>query len=217
MRAAGPPRTKIIVLAALTVVVVILVVVAVLISGDAGKKKTAAKPAPDPNSPTTLPASSLTVFHDNETGSTIRYPIGWQRLQAPSRDVRLVASAPGGTAALLLRVERTEQATTPANLANVKAITDGIVGSNNGAQVLKEQAINDNGLIGFYYLYLFKDANGLDAVHAHYFLFQGHKMNSIVLEADPGDGFTKLTGLFDQIADSFRSDPEPADTTTTPG
>jgi hypothetical protein len=102
----------------------------------------------------------------------------------------------------------TEQATTPENLANIKSVTDGSVASEPTTRVLKTDAITLNGLIGYYYLYTFKDRpSGLDGVHAHYFLFKGQRMYSIVFQALPAESFSQLAGLFDQMAESFKVDP----------
>jgi len=94
---------------------------------------------------------------------------------------------------------------TAANLENFKAVTDGLVGSNSTVQVLKQQAVSLNGMLGYYYFYTFTDG-GVAAVHAHYFLFSGNKMNIIVFQALPDD-FEAMAATFDRIAESFRSDP----------
>ena len=76
---------------------------------------------------------------------------------------------------------------------------------NTTVDVLKEQAITLNGMIGYYYFYTFDDGP-VKAVHAHYFLFSGNKMNILVFQALPDD-FEKMAFTFDRIAESFRSDP----------
>jgi hypothetical protein len=220
-RGAPPPspsatRSKVILLAGLTVVVVVIAVAAFVFSqGSTGGKSTATPSATTAPLPT-LPPSALTTYRDDEAGFTIKYPAAWKRLTPPVRELRLVVS-PGGQESALVRVQMTEQATTPENLGNIKATTDGIVGSNKTAKVLRQNAISVNGMIGYYYLYTFTDEkSGLTGAHAHYFLFQGHKMNSIVLQAIPADNFKNLEGVFTQMLDSFHSDPEPATPSTAP-
>ena len=110
--------------------------------------------------------------------------------------------------------------TTVENLPNIKAFTDGIVGSNKSAVILKVQAININGMPGYYYLYTFTDPQtGGQGAHAHYFLFRGRNMYTVVFQAFPSDGFTRLSKVFDQMAESFNTRPDtgpaPEDTTTT--
>ncbi|HEX2048783.1 MAG TPA: hypothetical protein VHF27_13535 [Acidimicrobiales bacterium] len=179
-------------------------------------------PAPaDPDTPV-----PVTRFEDPETGASLEYPRSWRRVEVPNATYRLVLDG-GNDLAMTLRVFPTEVPTTAENLANIKAVTDGIVTSNPTVQILKQQAITLNGMVGYYYFYTFNDNNGLQAVHAHYFLFQGHKMNMIVFQA-LADDFEKNAATFDRIAESFHSDPRvtippattaPSTTTapTTPG
>jgi len=173
-----------------------------------GKKKAAAPPATQPPTSPTLPDGSFVTFKDSEAGFTIRYPRGWARSQPPVAEIRLWASD-GKQFAASVRVIHTEEVTTPANLANLKAVTDGVVGP--GVQILKQDPITVNGLIGYRYIYTLTDKDsGLTAAHLHYFLFQGHKMNSIVFEAVPSETFSRIEGVFDQMLGSFHSDPEPS-------
>jgi hypothetical protein len=197
-----------------TVVVLGLVVTAVVLTS--GRKAKA--PGPAPASSGSVP---LTTFHDDQTGFTIQYPRSWQKAAVPNAEYRLALDG-GNNVGMTLRVFDTETATTAANLENIKAVTDGLVTSNDTVKVLKQQAVTLNGMVGYYYLYTLKDDAGLDAVHAHYFLFQGHKMNMIVFQASPDD-FQRMSSTFDQIAESFRSDPDtrpavlPTTSTSTPG
>ena len=107
--------------------------------------------------------------------------------------------------AFTIRVIPIDTPATAANLENFKAVTDGLVTSNSSVQILKQQAVSLNGMLGYYYFYTFTDG-GVSAVHAHYFLFSGNKMNVLVFQALPDD-FTNQAATFDKIADSFRSDP----------
>lgn len=206
-------RKLVIVLSALTAAVVGLGVLVVVINSGSSKTQRAAGPDV---------ATPVTKFNDPATGSTLEYPRSWKRVQVPNATYRLVLDG-GNNAGMTLRVFSTAVATTAANLENIKTITDGIVSSNETVKILKQQAIQLNGLIGYYYLYTFNDDSGLPAVHAHYFLFQGRKMNMIVFQSPP-DEFQNLAGTFDKVADSFRSDPnivpenaiEPTTSTTTP-
>jgi hypothetical protein len=147
----------------------------------------------------------VTRFDDPETGASLEYPRSWRKVEVPNATYRLVLDG-GNNVAMILRVFTTEVPTTAANLENIKAVTDGIVGSNDTVKILKQQAISLNSMIGYYYFYTFTDDNGLSAVHAHYFLFQGRKMNTIVFQANVDD-FDGLAATFDRIAESFRSDP----------
>ena len=41
----------------------------------------------------------------------------------------------------------------------------------------------------------------------HHFLFQGKKLNLLVLQAQPSTDFQRLAPIFDPVANSFRSAP----------
>lgn len=156
-------------------------------------------------------------FRDEATGFSMRHPKTWERLTHPSPEVRLVLSD-GRLNAVLVRVTPTENPVTAENLLEAKAFTDAVV-SGEGVTVLSQQPITLNGMPGFYYLYTFKDGDtGLEGAHSHYFVFQGRKMHSIVFQALPTAEFDALAGLFDQMAESVRSDPNvelPPTTSTT--
>jgi len=187
----------VIVLGVLTVLVVGLAGFAfVLGTGKDSSGPAPAKPAPLP----------VTSFTDRQTGATLEYPRSWRQVQVPNATYRLVLDG-GNDTGMTFRVFNTDVATTAANLENVKSVTDGVVTSNASVKILKQQAIQLNGMVGYYYLYTFTDDNGLSAVHAHYFLFQGRKMNMIVFQATPDD-FPGKAAIFDKIAESFHSDPK---------
>jgi hypothetical protein len=215
---AEPPDSRRSMLVGLGVLAVVLVgvLIAVVATGGGGGESTGAASSsttrPVAAGPT-LPPGALKAFHDDLTGFTIQYPMVWPLAQAPVSEVRFAVTAPQG-AAVSIRVNEIEQATTPDNLGNLKSVSDGIIGGNPSAKVLKTDAITLNGIIGYYYLYTFTDApSGLQGVHAHYFLFKDHKMYSIVFQVLPADLFASAAGIFDQMAQSFKVDPAPPPTT----
>ena len=195
-RAKMSPRKLVALLTALSVAVVALAVVAVALSARTSKPTPAA--APD-NTPV-----PTTAFHDDKTGFDVSYPRSWKKIDVPVADYRLAVDG-GSNVAFTIRVVPIETPATAANLENFKAVTDGLVGSNSSVKILKQQAVTLNGMLGYYYFYTFTDG-GVTAVHAHYFLFSGYKMNVIVFQALPDD-FTRMAPTFDQISESFRSDP----------
>jgi len=198
-------------LTVLSVAVVGLAIFAVVISSGSSKKTPAPAPADAP-----MP---VTTYKDTQTGFTVEYPRAWKKVDVPVADYRLAVDG-GSNVAFTIRVVPIETPATAANLENFKAVTDGLVTSNSTVQVLKQQAVSLNGMLGYYYFYTFTDG-GVQAVHAHYFLFSGKKMNILVFQALPDD-FAAKAPLFDKIAESFRSDPDtpspaagPAPTTST--
>jgi hypothetical protein len=189
-----------------SVLVVGLGVLAIVLSSRAPKK--AAQP-PDLSKVDT----PVTSFHDALTGFTVEYPRSWQQIPVPVADYRLAVDG-GSNVAFTIRVVPIQTPADASNLENFKAVTDGLVGSNSTVQILKQQAISINGMIGYYYFYTFTDG-GVQAVHAHYFLFSGNKMNILVFQALPDD-FARLAPTFDKIAESFKSDPNTTSSTTAP-
>jgi len=106
-------------------------------------------------------------------------------------------------------LQQTEVPTTQENVGNIKAFTDGLVGSNKSAKVLKVQGITVDGMPGYYYLYTYIDGEtGAEGAHAQYFLFRGRNMYTIVFQANPSEGFTRLSKVFDQMAESFETAPD---------
>lgn len=158
-------------------------------------------PAPAP-ADTPVP---VTTFSDPETGFTVEYPRSWRQVEVPVAEYRLAVDG-GRNVAFTIRVVPIQTPATAENLENFKAVTDGLVGSNETVQILKQQAISLNGMLGYYYFYTFTDG-AVQAVHAHYFLFSGNKMNILVFQSLPDD-FEGMAATFDRIAESFHSDPD---------
>jgi hypothetical protein len=219
----GPSRTTVVtVLSVLTVVVISLVLYAFILrpsEGGSGQPSAAAPTTTvDPDAPgTTLPDSQFATFTSERQGFSIRYPREWQALVED--DGGLLLDAGGGDFVSARLVQRTEVPTTVDNLPNIKAVTDGIVGSNRTAVILKQQAIMVDGMPGYYYLYTFTDEEtGGQGAHAHYFLFRGRNMYTMVFQALPSEGFPRLSRVFDQIATSLRTQPDtgPAPSTDAP-
>jgi len=183
-------------------------------SGGGSRPTATVLPPANPN--TTIPAEQLTTFTDTETGFTVKYPKSWQKVGNPVSDLRLALDAGGGNA-LSIRVVRTEQPTTPDNIANLEAFTQAAVNLNKSAKIIKKEQTTLNGMPAYYYLYTFRDAEtGQEGVHAHYFAFQGHKMNVLVFQVLRADDFERLAPTFDQVTSSFHSDPDIAPSTTAP-
>jgi hypothetical protein len=197
-------KRMVVLLSVLTAVVVIVGGLAIVLTSGKTKDNGPAPASPDTPAP-------LTTFHDAETGFTVQYPRAWRKVDVPVAEYRLAVDG-GSNVAFTIRVVPIQTPATTANLENFKAVTDGLVGSNATVNVLKQQAVTLNGMLGYYYFYTFSDGP-VQAVHAHYFLFSGNKMNIIVFQSLPDD-FQNLAATFDKIAESFRSDPNVPPTST---
>jgi hypothetical protein len=213
----------VVLLSVLTVVVVSLVVYALVLrpsqNGGTPSGTSVTSTSIDPEAPgTTMPESAFTTYTNDQEGFTIKHPQAWTHLEVGDEG-GMALDAGGGDAVDVRLLQRTEVPTTAENLENVKAFTDGIVGLNPTAVILKQQAITLNGMPGYYYLYTFTEPEtGAEGAHAHYFLFRGRNMYTLVFQALPSEGFSQLSGVFDQMAASFQTRPDtaPAPTTTSP-
>ena len=218
----------IIVLSGISVVVVLLLIGAFLIPTGGGDPQSGqTSQTTDPTAlGTTVPDAQLTSFKDDATGFSVRYPKAWAKVESNDPSIPLILSF-GNRDAMHVRLDYTEVPTNAANIGNIKAFTDGVVGRNQTAKVLQQRQVAVDNMPGYYYLYTFVDEEtGAEGVHAHYFLFRGRKMYSVVLQALPSEGFSGLAPAFDQVIESIKTTPDlpgstpPASTTppsTPPG
>jgi serine/threonine protein kinase len=168
---------------------------------------TAQPPTTSSSVRTTLALDDFVAFHDDQTGFSIKYPVTWLQHGSTSDNRLFISPATGDGEALSIRVIPILVPATTENLANFKAVTDGLVTATPSAKVLKQQAITLDGLMGYYYLYTYTDdATGVEAVHAHYFLFEGKRMFALIFQASPVADFQGLAGVFDTMAESFSVD-----------
>ena len=172
------------------------------------------RPASAKAAATTTTASAvsgdLVEFRDDKAGWAMSYPKGWNRLPSGDADVVLVVSEKpveannGGS--ILARDLTLGAPVTDANLAAAKEVTDKVVLSGQGVQLLAQTAVvHQGGLPGYVYFYSFKDpTTGQEGVHTHYFLFKGSTMISFVFQGLPKDSFQGLAHLYDEVIGSFR-------------
>ena len=155
-------------------------------------------------------ARGFARFNDSETGFSISYPRSWRRLPSGDEQVRLIVA--GGAASVLVRTAPLGLTVRPQTLRSAKKLTDRLVRTVRNVKLLrKPQQIQQGGLPGYLYLYTFRDqASGRRGAHAHYFLFRGETMFTLVFQTVPSTAFGGLAPLFDRIANSFRAQPEPA-------
>jgi hypothetical protein len=186
-----------------------IAVVAGRSSVDSPKKADAKATTTTATAPSTA-IGGLVEFREEKAGWAISYPQKWNRLQSSQADVSLVVSEKppelntGGS--ILARTVVLAAPVDEAKLPAAKEVTDGIVLSGEGVQLLTETTVvHQGGLPGYFYFYTFKDpTTGREGVHTHYFLFKGPTMISFVFQALPKDDFQALAGLFDEVIGSFR-------------
>lgn len=153
-----------------------------------------------------LPASysaGFVTYHDPAGHFTISYPHTWTRV--PDSTGALVLAI-GGENALSVRRFPLQQSVNPSDLADMRSVTDAILSTPSAhLTVLADQPITVNGVTGLYYLYYFPNG-GSEGVHAHYFLFQGHALYTMVFQVVPTANFQKFANTFDAVAKSFQVD-----------
>jgi len=170
--------------------------------------------------PGTTPDETVT-FTDERAGIKISYPESWRQIENNSRielsededtQVRLIAGPAQDKPALKVRVVPLPEEIVydPDMSANDLAVIQGtldelIVGPN--VEILSRRPVNHKGLLGFHYLYAFKqESTGREGAHSHYFIFDGAKMNVLIFEALPRTEFDGFAATFDQILESFTSE-----------
>jgi hypothetical protein len=186
------------------------------------------KPASAGSTATSKPApipKDFVTYRDPEAGFTFKLPRDWRRLAGPDpagpvsnvepgKVLQRAVFSAGGVDGLKVQVVRTQTPVTNANVNDIKAFTDALYDDlTKETRVLnvQQRSVTINGMPAYYYLYTFKDADsGQDGAHARYFLFQGRSMYMLVFQALPADGFTRLAPVFDQVAESFQTDPDVA-------
>jgi hypothetical protein len=200
-RLPAPPRW----LATLVIVAALLGASAWVIGQQFGGSSHASK-----KRPSGVPASFI-QFKDPAGAFEGSYPKSWHRLQTNQPAIGqnvLLAAGPSGASYL---VETTPLGTVvnASNLGEASAFTARFVHRGHDVKYLHPpQIVTLGGLPGYLYLYTFVDPKtGQQGAHAHYFLFDGKTMITLVFQALPSTGFLAMAPLFDQIATTFRALP----------
>ncbi len=145
-------------------------------------------------------------------GFSISYPAGWRRVTSADPQVRLLVEGDGSS--ILVRMADLGMAIGPEDLDAAKKITDGLVRAAGQVEPLSPpRQVTLGGLPGYLYLYTFQDpATGQRGGHAHYFLFRGQTMITIVFQTVPAKRFAALAPMFDRIGETLRAVPQSAPT-----
>lgn len=183
-------------------VVLLAMALAVVAGRGASDQPTVAEPDPGPTSPAPSPFE-LVPFRGE--GFRIGLPRGWRRIESPDPQVALVATGDRGGSMLVRVAEPGFAIDGPDQLADAQRFTDRIVTSGQDVELLAQPArIELDGLPGWYYFYTFEErSSGQRGVHAHYFVFDGPTMFSLVFQTLPADRFVDLAPTFDAVAASF--------------
>lgn len=148
-------------------------------------------------------APAPVVSWRDASGMSLSYPRGWSVVEEDREDVRLLVRG-GRARSLLVRRTPLGSAAPPARLA--RRVRREIVRAP-GVQLLgRPRAVRVSGLSGYRYLYLYEDrALGRRGLHAHYVLFGGDTMTSLVFQDAPVASFRRSAPVFDRVLSSFRA------------
>lgn len=161
--------------------------------------------APGPEPPARPPTEKFVRYRDAEARLSIALPAGWDRVTSPDPQVRLLAEDDG--ASMSLRTSDLGFVIGPESVGAARKITDGLVRTAEGSVELirPPRRVTLGGLAGYLYLYTFRDpASGQRGAHAHYFLFRGRTLITIVFQTVPSERFGAMAPLFDRIAETLR-------------
>ena len=174
---------------------------------------TAAPGAPGTTSTTKykVPAD-FTTFTDEATGVKLSIPRNWEQRSTanlPDKSLRLIAGIPNTNDSVSVRVTAYSSEITAENLKDQKNVVDGLLGEE-AITVLVNQTLTLGGLPALFYVYRFTDqATSTAGIHAHFFVYQGRKMVSMVFQALPESRYELLAGTFDLVANSLQVAPGP--------
>ena len=159
--------------------------------------------APDPPA---RAAEEFVAVEDPAAGISISHPPGWQRVA--SSDPAVVLLAESGGASMVVRTFDLGVEIGPANLDAGKKISDDLVRSGKNDLQRPPKQVTLGGLPGWLYLYTFSDAaSGQQGAHAHYFLFRGQTLITIVFQTVPAERFAENAQLFDRIGETLQATP----------
>jgi hypothetical protein len=190
----------------LTALVVVLVGAGAWVIGQQFSSSTASRQTSQ-----LAPVSSYVKFKDPAGAFEGGYPPTWKRLASSGQFV-LLATGPHGASYEVAKTTITA-AVNATNLGAAKKLTERIVNSGPQVKLIHTRyrqpgVVSVGGLPGLLYLYTFVDpTTGETGAHAHYFLFDGKTMITLVFQSLPSTNFVSLAPLFDRIARTFRAIP----------
>jgi hypothetical protein len=161
--------------------------------------------SPAPPDPPARAASDFVRFSDAAGGISISYPAGWTRAASPNPEVRLLAVGDGSS--MLVRMTDLGIEVTPNALDRAKKLTDKLVRGAGQAKLLRRpEQVTLGGLPGYLYLYTFRDTTtGERGAHAHYFLFRGQTLITLVFQTAPAERLVELAPLFDRLGETLQA------------
>ncbi|MEX2291491.1 MAG: hypothetical protein WD794_14355 [Mycobacteriales bacterium] len=191
-------RSRLSLLAGVLVVAVAATVLAATARDRADKLGADANPSASPSAEV-----RLVDYRDPQGRFTLQHPETWKPLETDDPDIGVVLLGPEG-GSMLVRLVPLETPIDPADIDDVKAVTDVVVQAP-GVGVVEQKSVELGGTPGYYYLYTFTDEETqVEGVHSHFFLFRDSTMHTLVFQALPSESFEGLAEDFDRIAQSYQ-------------
>jgi hypothetical protein len=155
---------------------------------------------PQSRSPKAPHGSSFVTYTDTAKHYRISYPRGWQKTTGADGSVVLHVH---GRDAVSVREFTLAAPVNTQNVSDMRSVTDAVLSAPSAhLTVLESQVVRVGALTGLYYLYYFP-AGDQRGVHAHYFLFSGKQMFTLVFQTLPATDFQRLAKTFDAVAETF--------------
>jgi hypothetical protein len=215
----GPkePRRRLPLIIIGIVLLAVVAVLAVVLSSRSAPKKAVASTTdttnasgcttPLVNSPVPPTGAPFVVFQDAQAKFTLSYPAAWKSAKASDPSVPLLLHLRADDLdTVQIRVVPLQSTVDTSNESSIKSFTDAVISGTN-VNVLKQQALTINGLLGYYYFYSLAPNPcypKITVVHSHFFLFPPHEMLDMVFQTTQTD-FAPLAASFDQVIASLRT------------
>lgn len=150
------------------------------------------------------------TLQDPDTGVEIAVPADWAQYSTKDltdKAIRFTVGIPGTGDTVVVRVSAYSTEITEANIGDQKAVFDQLLGAEK-IQIYVSEKVTLGGMPALFYVYRFvDDATSKEGIHAHYFVFQGRKMVSMIFQALPDTRYEVLAPTFDKIANSLKVAP----------
>jgi len=152
---------------------------------------------------------------DDATGVKLSLPKDWVRYSTQGLDpaIRIAVGVPNTSDTVVVRVNAYSREVTKDNVEDQKNVFDQLLAGEK-IKLLVNQPVTVRGLPALFYVYSFTDQqSGKTGIHAHYFVFQGRKMVSMIFQAlppeRPEDRYKELAPVYDTIMRSLEVAPGP--------
>jgi len=165
----------------------------------------------DGNGSSTVPSNSavgksvsgLRTIAEPGAGYQVKYPEAWTEVSGASAGAEGHVIRIGGENAFSIQTFPLDRPVAISNLGDMRAVTDAILSSPEAQlTVLDVRQVEMAGLPAIYYLYYFPSGKQR-GIHAHYFVFDGARMHTLIFQVVPATHFADYADQFDQVAASF--------------